>query len=119
LNGYLREPTQVELLVYPDTVDDFVSDFYDLPQTHATIVAFEAGATVEGTLDHVDSWTWFTEAYPTAADRWARVQQELAVDRHGGNVANYLYADGHVSGISAAQIQAWIEAEHNFVRPPQ
>ncbi len=119
LNGYLREPTQVEELVYPETVDDFVSDLYDLPQTHDTIVAFEAGVAVEFSMDHVDSWTWFTETYPTTAERWARIQGEVAVERHGGGVANYLYADGHVSGIAAAQILEWIEAEHNFARPPQ
>ena len=119
LNGYLRAPTEVERLVYPETVDDFVRDFYDLQQTHNTIVAFEAGARVEWTLDHVDSWTWFTETYPTAAERWQQIQLEVAVHRHGGGVANYLYADGHVAGIAAAQILEWIEAEHNFARPPQ
>jgi prepilin-type N-terminal cleavage/methylation domain-containing protein/prepilin-type processing-associated H-X9-DG protein len=118
-NGYLREPTDVEYLVYPDLVDDFVSQLDDLPATHDTIVAFEAGNRVEGTLDHVDSWTWFSEEYPTARERWERVQAEVAVERHGGAGANYLYADGHVSSIPASQIQQWVEAGHDFAKPPQ
>ena len=46
-------------------------------------------------FDHVHSWEWFSEKLPTAATRWAKVQQEMAVARHGGDVANYLFADGH------------------------
>jgi len=118
-NGYLREPTDVDLIVYPDIADDFVSQLDDLLATHDTITAFEAGNTVEGTLDHVDSWTWFSEAYPTAKERWEQVQRDVAVERHGGAGANYLYADGHVSSIPAAQIQAWVDAGHDFAKPPQ
>jgi prepilin-type processing-associated H-X9-DG protein/prepilin-type N-terminal cleavage/methylation domain-containing protein len=119
LNGYLRTPTEVELLVYPETADDFVPEMYDLAQTHATIVGMEAGPKVEHTFDHLDTWTWFSEAYPTVPERWAAVQSELAVDRHGGTLANYLYADGHVSSIDAGQIQTWVTEGTNFVRPPQ
>lgn len=119
LNGYLREPTQAELLVYPETVDDFVSDFNDLLQTHRTLVAVEASATVDVQFDHVHSWEWFTEKYPTADARWTQVQLEVAVARHGGDVANYLYADGHVEAIPAAQISDWVAAGDNFARPPQ
>jgi prepilin-type processing-associated H-X9-DG protein/prepilin-type N-terminal cleavage/methylation domain-containing protein len=119
LNGYLRTPTEVELLVYPETADDFVPEMYDLAQTHGTIVAMEAGVAVEGNFDHLHTWTWFSEAYPTVPERWAAVQSELAVDRHGGTLANYLYADGHVSSIDAGQIETWVAEGTNFVRPPQ
>jgi prepilin-type processing-associated H-X9-DG protein/prepilin-type N-terminal cleavage/methylation domain-containing protein len=119
LNGYLREATETEQLVYPDTVDDFVSDFNDLVQTHRTLVAVEASSRVEFNFDHVHSWEWFTERYPTAAERWDQVQLEVAVERHGGGVANYLYADGHVEVIAAAQISDWVDQGENFARPPQ
>jgi general secretion pathway protein G len=119
LNGYLRKPTKAEELVYPEIVPDFVHDLYDLTNTHATIVMFEAGNAVEGNFDHVHSWEWFSEAYPTAAERWTQVQSEVAVERHLGGVANYLYADGHVSPIPAADVSDWVDNGVNFARPPQ
>ncbi len=119
LNGYLREPTESDLLVYPEAAGEFVSKRDDLVQTHGTIVAMEAGVAVELQFDHLHTWEWFSGQYPTAAERWARIQQELAVDRHTGGMANYLYADGHVSGIAASQIEAWANEGFNFSRPPQ
>jgi prepilin-type N-terminal cleavage/methylation domain-containing protein/prepilin-type processing-associated H-X9-DG protein len=119
LNGYLRPPTPVDLLLHPETAGDFVPERDDLMQTHATIVGMEAGVSVETQFDHLHTWKWFSESYSTVADRWAAVQRELAVDRHSGTLANYLYADGHVAAIDAAQIEAWVAEGTNFVRPPQ
>lgn len=123
-NGYLREATRAEELLYEGTADegvvnDFVSEFYDLPQTHATIMLFEAGNTVESNFDHIESYEWFSEKYPTTALRWKQIQLDVEVHRHGGDVANYLYADGHVKPLAADQINAWAEAGFNFARPPQ
>lgn len=119
MNGYLRKPTEVEELVYPETVPDFVSVLYDLPQTHDTLVMFEAGSAVDGQFDHIHSWEWFTDAYPTTTERWERVEGEVAVGRHTGDVANYLYADGHVRAIPARQISQCIVEDYNFARPPR
>jgi prepilin-type processing-associated H-X9-DG protein/prepilin-type N-terminal cleavage/methylation domain-containing protein len=128
LNGYLRRPTQTEAFVHPETVPDFVSKLYDLPETHNTIVLFEAGDIVGQHFDHVHSSEWFTEEYPTAAERWDRIADEaaderdtgeVAVDRHAGGMANYLYADGHVSAIDASQIAEWVDEGLNFARPPK
>ncbi len=121
LNGYLREPTDVDKLVYPETVPDFVYDLYDLASTHETIVLFEAANSIEmeNHFDHVHSSLWFTEEYPTAEERWKQIQNEVAVDRHSGEVANYLYADGHVSPIAAAEVNGWVDRSFNFARPPQ
>lgn len=123
-NGYLREVTRAEEFLYEGTADegvisDFVSELYDLTQSHATIMLFEAGNTVESNFDHVDSWEWFTEKFPTSAERWQQIQREVEVHRHMGEVANYLYADGHVKPIAADQINAWVEEGFNFARPPQ
>jgi prepilin-type processing-associated H-X9-DG protein/prepilin-type N-terminal cleavage/methylation domain-containing protein len=131
LNGYLRKPTQTDLFVYPETARDFVSDYYDLAETHRTIVMFEAGPSrkfevekgsslrVETQFDHVHSWEWFGELYPTPAKRWDAIQLELAVDRHAGNTANYLYADGHVSAVAASEVAEWVEHGINFAKPPK
>ncbi|MCC7476666.1 MAG: DUF1559 domain-containing protein [Pirellulales bacterium] len=119
LNGYLRQPTQTERLVYPETVPDFASRLDELSETHNTIVLFEANVSTEGQFDHVHSWEWFSETYPTPAERWERIQAEVAVARHAGTAANYLYADGHVEAIAAEQIQSWVNENHNFARPTQ
>jgi prepilin-type processing-associated H-X9-DG protein/prepilin-type N-terminal cleavage/methylation domain-containing protein len=124
LNGYLRKPTEVERIVYPEIVPDFVPDFYDLASTHETMLLFEAGDSVDVNFDHVHSWTWFAEPIQpddddAANDRWENVTKEVAVDRHPGGVANYLYADGHVAPIASSEISAWVEEEFNFARPPQ
>jgi prepilin-type processing-associated H-X9-DG protein len=128
LNGYLRKPTQAEAFVHPETIPDFASKFHDLAETHKTIVMFEAGDIVDQHFDHVHSSEWFTEEYPTAAKRWDRIAEEqakpndtgeVAVDRHAGGVANYLYADGHVSVIPASQVSEWVDQGFNFAVPPR
>jgi prepilin-type processing-associated H-X9-DG protein/prepilin-type N-terminal cleavage/methylation domain-containing protein len=119
LNGYLRKPTESERLVYPEIVPDFVRDFYDLTSTHKTALMFEAGDSVEMNFDHVDSWTWFADPNDTAEARWEKVQRDVAVDRHSGTLANYLYADGHVSPIASAEVSEWVVQNFNFARPPK
>ena len=121
MNGYLRRPTATEKLVYPEQVPDFVSKLFDLPETHDTIMLFEAADTsaVEVQFDHVHSPEWFSEEFSTAEERREAIEHEVAIDRHSDTVANYLYADGHVSAIAASQIVDWIEQEYNFARPPK
>jgi prepilin-type processing-associated H-X9-DG protein/prepilin-type N-terminal cleavage/methylation domain-containing protein len=131
LNGYLRKPTEAERLVFPpELLPDFVSKLHDLSETHKTIVLFEAGVSramelrsdqvdaIDLHFDHIHSWEWFTELYDPAA-RWERIQREVAVDRHGGGVANYLYADGHVTAIAASQLAQWVDEGFNFALPPR
>jgi prepilin-type processing-associated H-X9-DG protein/prepilin-type N-terminal cleavage/methylation domain-containing protein len=129
INGYLRKPTEVERIVYPEIVPDFVPDFYDLASTHKTMLLFEAGDSVDVNFDHVHSWTWFAEPIGpddddatndgSTNDRWEKVTKEIAVDRHPGGIANYLYADGHVAPIASSEINVWVEQGFNFARPPQ
>ena len=49
--------------------------------------------------------------------------EEIDTDRHGGDGANYLFADGHVSLISETTLRAVIDADleagTNFARPGQ
>ncbi len=128
-NGYLRDISKEEKRDMRElyigtkadgTEDNFVSDLYDLAETHGTIMLVEAGPLFEITLqDHVDSWKWFTEDFEPASRAWGRIEQEIAVRRHGGNVANYLYADGHVVPIDDSQVREWVDEDFNFMRPPQ
>jgi prepilin-type N-terminal cleavage/methylation domain-containing protein/prepilin-type processing-associated H-X9-DG protein len=84
--------------------------------------------------DHVHSRSWFR---PSGLDgnEWGRVigSGGIQPDRFGGTVdvppnytlnhasgvSNYLYADGHVEAIPAAQIKDWADHGVNFSKPPQ
>ena len=120
MNGYLRpegfNPTGTK-------TPGLVTRFSQLTETHRTIVMFEAGNSVDTTRDHVESPDWFDESNmkhnATTHDVWQDVQGEVAVARHHGGVANYLYADGHVDAISADQIEEWCDEGFNFAIPPE
>lgn len=126
-NGYLRDPTDEELAELPPDVEwpaGMYTQLHDLPQTHATILMFEAGGPkLEVQLDHVESPTWFSNAnlQDNAQSRavWNAVTGEVTVDRHHGSVANYLYADGHVAPIAADLIGQWCDQGFDFARPPE
>ena len=121
MNGYLRAASKIEKLVYPEQVPNFAPDLYDLPETHATIMLFEAADTsaVEISYDHVHSWEWFSDDKQSAESRLQAIEFEVATERHSGSVANYLYADGHVDAIPEGQIAEWAEQNFNFARPPK
>ena len=75
---------------------------------------FEARqVTLASTFDHVDSQYWFSEKNVFDKDDeglvWLAVRRAVEVDRHQGDVANYLYADGHVEAISTDVITEWCE----------
>lgn len=131
MNGYLREPDRIDAAGLPANViaamqaqgEGLVSDLYDLVQTHATIMMFEGVAAKLGVnYDHVHSYLWFSEqnmAKRSAPDYviWKDVSAEVAVSRHPGDAANYLYADGHVALISTNQIHQWCVEGVNFAKP--
>jgi prepilin-type processing-associated H-X9-DG protein len=128
MNGYLREPDVGPFGPEPG----FVPRFYALPETHRTIMVFEAGRRktnpedadkLETNFDHVESPEWFSQYNlrrnaPSERFVWKAVSDEVAVDRHLGGIANYLYADGHVETIAAEQIAEWCDAAFNFAIPP-
>ena len=121
MNGYLRRPDKFEKEDMPDEASYMVDSLYDLRSTSKTIVLMEAADTsaIDFRFDHLDSWTWFASGKKTAEDRLNAIEFEVATRRHSGSVANYLYADGHVSAIAAEQIAEWAAEPFNFARPPQ
>jgi len=121
INGYLREPTPRERFLYEgtadeDVLDDFADRLREIRSTHKTLVLFEAGAMVEPSFDHMHTWEWFTEQLPTPEARLSRIRDDVAIGRHGG-LANYLYADGHVTVLTEEQIEEWVYEGFNFVKP--
>jgi prepilin-type N-terminal cleavage/methylation domain-containing protein/prepilin-type processing-associated H-X9-DG protein len=120
MNGYLRPPD----MGLTGPMPGFAPKFSQLAETHSTIVMFEAGTAVDVTKDHVECPDWFgfdNMKYNTSPNHavWDQVSGEVAVSRHHGTSANYLYADGHVDTITADQIEEWCNAGTNFAIPPQ
>ena len=136
MNGYLRRPAAIPASAPPPIVarlrrqqDGMVSELFDLPSTHETIMVMESVAVdfaggVGVRMDHLHCDEWFIDSDSlTPSQRLenilADVSQEVALKRHAGSVANYLYADGHVVAIPAEQIAEWCAEGFNFALPPQ
>jgi prepilin-type processing-associated H-X9-DG protein/prepilin-type N-terminal cleavage/methylation domain-containing protein len=133
MNGYLREAKAIDTTGLPPVVamalrrsnDELglVSELYDLRETHATLMLFEGRAEkLSSHYDHVHSYAWFSDANLAnrGAPRYAvfnEARGEVAVDRHEGAVANYLYADGHVVAVPERQIADWCAEGFNFALP--
>jgi prepilin-type N-terminal cleavage/methylation domain-containing protein/prepilin-type processing-associated H-X9-DG protein len=131
MNGYLREADIVNSMNLPPILfnaikaadKDLADTMNDLLETHSTIVLFEgSAANLIVHYDHVHCYSWFSEA--NLANRGAphfmvykAVSSEVALDRHPGKTANYLYADGHVDSISDEQIATWCSEGYNFAAP--
>ena len=141
MNGYLRKPDPAPpgapppvLAAWAAQNEGLVDSFDKLVSTHQTILLIE-GTTwaVVNNYDHAHTYDWFSAANlkrnATEQAVWRRVAGdpnnlqdypgELAVDRHQGTTANYLYADGSVRAIAADQIAEWCDTGFNFVMPPQ
>ncbi len=82
-------------------------------------VADEYGTSVD--IDHTHSRTWLQ-------DGWRGVIADIRPDRHRTGApaedrttgrANYLYVDGHVEAIAAAEIRQQIEQGINIAQPPE
>lgn len=100
-----------------------ITNLWKLKQSSKVIVLFEASNAVQ--IDHTHSFDWFTDhnVDGNTLDNplvWNAVKREVAVDRHFGAAANYLYADGHVRTIPSRDVMQWCvegTVQTNFVRP--
>jgi general secretion pathway protein G len=102
-----------------------VRNINHLPATSRTITVFTISDQVTALgpgRDHGHPDIWFAD--PALA--WARITREIQPDRfgtappeHTAGYANYLYADGHVEVIPAAQVKLWADTGFNFARPPE
>jgi prepilin-type processing-associated H-X9-DG protein len=68
--------------------------------------------------DHAHSYDWFRESNYQRGVVWESITADIQVDRHS-DVSNYLYADGHVEALSAAQIRQCVDQKFNFAQPPE
>lgn len=82
--------------------------------TTTTIEYFEhaGGSLVHGAPRSPNDW--FSPANVRNGNVLPLVRDYVAIDRHVGRTANYLYLDGHVAVIPAEAIEAWVAEAHNF-----
>lgn len=66
--------------------------------------------------EHAHCSQWFSERWIEEGLVDDQVKKDIQPDRHT-DMAHYLYADGHVDVIAAAQIDEWIDNLHNFAKP--
>jgi prepilin-type processing-associated H-X9-DG protein/prepilin-type N-terminal cleavage/methylation domain-containing protein len=105
-----------------------ITNLHKMPATTRTITVFTIsdarGASVYS--DHTHSRSWFRE--PSSAV-WNRFLADVTPDRFGGapaapvgqrvsGLSNYLFADGHVEAIAAAEMKRRCDALENFALPP-
>jgi prepilin-type processing-associated H-X9-DG protein len=107
--------------------------FQHLSATSRTMTVF-TGSDRRGTNwseDHCHARLFFRT--PDDGNAWTRILAGIQPDRFGGprgdfdrdpghhtsGNANYLFADGHVEAIQAAQIKEWADSNVNFALPPR
>jgi prepilin-type N-terminal cleavage/methylation domain-containing protein/prepilin-type processing-associated H-X9-DG protein len=121
-----------------DDVPGHVRNINKLLATSKTLVVFEAADKRERNpityredrrmlyadpkIDHAHASGWFSKSnideptIPPYGLVRSAVKADIQPDRHT-DTANYLYVDGHVEVIAAAQIDEWIGALFNFALP--
>ena len=95
-----------------------VRNINHLAATHRTIVVFEGADSrkCEPKNDHTHSASWFSNLNKEIGIVELVIKAEIQPDQHLES-AHYLYADGHVGTLPAAQIDAWIADEVDFAKP--
>jgi prepilin-type processing-associated H-X9-DG protein/prepilin-type N-terminal cleavage/methylation domain-containing protein len=66
--------------------------------------------------DHAEASQWFSQINLDWGLVESVVKRDIQPDRHSDG-AHYLYVDGHVEWIPAAQIAEWIDTEFDFAKP--
>ena len=66
--------------------------------------------------EHAHASSWFSKSNVSDGLVRKAVKVDIQPDRHT-DTAHYLYVDGHVEVITAAQIDEWIVAGFNFAKP--
>jgi prepilin-type N-terminal cleavage/methylation domain-containing protein/prepilin-type processing-associated H-X9-DG protein len=106
-------------------VEGYSGSLRKLRDASRLVVLFEADPEREGAhgTDHIHCSQFYSPVYKMLGKVFEMGFREIDTDRHGGDAANYLFADGHVTLISETTLQAIIDADlasdTNFARPGQ
>lgn len=114
-----------EVSVTGEVIEDYrkITKLRRSSETIFLFVAADATAVLT-TADHTHSRYWFGG---TPKQVWGRLRAEVQPDRFTTRRASdnsigstgLLYADGHVSAVTAAELKKRAEAGINFARPPR
>lgn len=102
--------------------DKSVLNLHKMKQTSKVIILFEGADGRPVDRDHVHAESWYTLGWLAQGEAkvWAHMLTEIQPNRHG-EVANYLYADGHVDTIPEATVYQWMQQDMkngtNFAQP--
>jgi hypothetical protein len=66
--------------------------------------------------DHAHASQWFSQLNRDWGLVESAVKNDVQLDRHF-HASHYLYADGHIETISAAQVSEWVDANFEFAKP--
>ncbi|MEM6692020.1 MAG: hypothetical protein AAF664_21505 [Planctomycetota bacterium] len=83
--------------------------------TSTTIAFFEEAEMGNVIAEEVDPEEWYTDQVRADGLGISLVSQTIGVDRHLGELANYLYHDGHISTIHVQIVRGWLNRRHNFL----
>ncbi|MDG2409358.1 MAG: prepilin-type N-terminal cleavage/methylation domain-containing protein [Pirellulales bacterium] len=106
-------------------IEGYAGSLWKLRDASRLVVLFEADPEREGAhgTDHIHCSQFYSPVYKMLGKVFEMGFREIDTDRHGGEAANYLFADGHVTLINEATLQSIIdidlEAGTNFARPGQ
>jgi prepilin-type processing-associated H-X9-DG protein len=67
-------------------------------------------------FEHAHASQWFSQINKDWGLVESAVKADLQIDRHF-HASHYLYVDGHVDALPAAQIKEWIDADFEFALP--
>ena len=97
-----------------------VTNLNGLRNTHGLVVLFERSDQSNVTNDHVHCGSFYLPFRVEQNLVWAFMELEIAPDRHQ-DISNYLFADGHVAGITESTLRAWMNQDiadgTNFAEP--
>jgi prepilin-type N-terminal cleavage/methylation domain-containing protein/prepilin-type processing-associated H-X9-DG protein len=100
-----------------------VLNFYKIKATSRTILVFEGSESrsLDYMNEHIHSSAWFSEHSIHRNLTNDLIARDIQLERHQHTAANYLYADGHVELIPAAEVRKWIDegirGERHFAKP--
>ncbi len=84
--------------------------------TTTTILHFEHNGALDGRPFSSRPEDWFDRDH-SADEIMAHVDAWMALERHTGGMANYLFKDGHVTTIRGSDIRDWVKKRYNFMLP--
>ncbi len=85
--------------------------------TTTTIEYFEHAGGPLSPASLTDPNEWFNTSNVRSGMTIEHVREFIAIDRHKGNTANYLFLDGHVAAIPASAIEGWAREGRNLLLP--